>query len=59
MKPETVTQLRELPNETDQATHPPACPRCGSPLFELRGFQRCSRCYAVVCEGCEGSEAES
>ena len=36
-----------------------ACPICGGTLVELRGQQRCSRCYFIICENCEGAGADA
>lgn len=30
-----------------------ACPVCGATLIPLRGQWRCSRCYFMLCVGCE------
>lgn len=29
------------------------CPACGAALVPLRGQWRCSRCYFMLCAGCE------
>ena len=29
------------------------CPACGARLVPLRGQWRCSRCYFMLCAGCE------
>jgi len=29
------------------------CPACGAALIPLRGQWRCSRCYFMLCVGCE------
>lgn len=38
-----------------QATY---CPICRGTLVDLRGLSRCSRCQFILCQACDGEQAE-
>jgi hypothetical protein len=44
----------QRPAEQEEPAGPSRCPVCGSHTVPLRGLLRCSLCYFVICEGCEG-----
>jgi hypothetical protein len=39
--------------ETPASRTGQGCPACGAALIPLRGQWRCSRCYFMLCVGCE------
>jgi hypothetical protein len=46
------------PRDIDEPAGPASCPHCGGRLVPLRGLLRCSFCYFVVCQDCEGGQGE-
>ena len=34
------------------------CPICRGALVDLRGLSRCSRCQFILCQACDGEQAE-
>ncbi|HEV3145190.1 MAG TPA: hypothetical protein VGZ47_14970 [Gemmataceae bacterium] len=34
------------------------CPICRGLLVDLRGLSRCSRCQFILCQACDGEQAE-
>jgi hypothetical protein len=35
------------------------CPACGAAMIPLRGQWRCSRCYFMLCHGCEPAAVQA
>jgi hypothetical protein len=34
------------------------CPICRGDLVDLRGLSRCARCQFILCQACDGEQAE-
>ncbi len=46
----------EPPRDATPPVKPPCCPVCNGPLVPLRSAYRCSRCFFILCVGCEAAE---
>jgi hypothetical protein len=54
METDDATPTEDRNSETS-AIEPPRCPVCGGKLAQMRGMDRCTRCYFCVCVACEGA----
>jgi hypothetical protein len=53
MNSEPTAQQAACEYEAPVTRMTPQCPMCGGVLVPLRGQWRCSRCYFMLCAGCE------
>jgi hypothetical protein len=47
------------PESTSNQAHAACCPICRGALVDMRGLSRCSRCQFILCQACDGEQAES
>ncbi|HLW65211.1 MAG TPA: hypothetical protein VKS79_07830 [Gemmataceae bacterium] len=55
MPPLTAIAMQELASTPTQAAY---CPICRGDLVDLRGLSRCTRCQFILCQACDGEQAE-
>ena len=46
------------PESTSSQANAACCPICRGALVDMRGLSRCSRCQFILCQACDGEQAE-